>query len=107
MKKKIKVLQVVGGSSNNGAFKGANILHKTLQNEGVDSILLNDTHSIKYQNSIIDNDKKTVFIQKNNFKKILFKIFVFIEKLLKSIFLHTPRETFTIGLLGFDITKLN
>ena len=33
-------------------------------------------------------------------------MFVFIERLFKSIFLHAPRETFTIGLMGFDITKI-
>ena len=33
------------------------------------------------------------------------KFFVILEKVLKFLFLHSPRETFTIGLFGFDITK--
>ena len=33
-------------------------------------------------------------------------IFVYLEKFLKSIFLHSPRSTFTLGFFGFDITKL-
>jgi len=35
------------------------------------------------------------------------KVFVYIEKILKSIYLHSPRSTFTLGYFGFDITKLN
>ena len=107
LKKKIKVLQVVGGNYHNGAFQGANILHKTLLSEDIDSVLLNDTCSDKEQSRILKNNKSIVFIQNNIFKKMLFKIFVFIEKFLKSIFLHTPRETFTVGLFGFDLTKTN
>ena len=36
------------------------------------------------------------------FDKIQFQL----EKILKSIYLHSPRETFTLGFFGFDITKL-
>ena len=61
----------------------------------------------KERNKILENSKNIVFIQDNILRKILFKIFVLIEKFLKFLFLHTPRETFTIGLFGFDITKLN
>ncbi len=106
LRKKIKILQIVGGSYHNGAFQGANILHKSLLEEGINSVLLNDTLLLKERNKILENNKNIVFIQDNILRKILFKIFVLIEKFLKSLFLHTPRETFTIGLFGFDITKL-
>lgn len=104
--KKIRILQVVGGDYSNGAFQGANILHKALLREGIDSVLLNDTCSAEKQKEILTNNKNIFFIQDNNLKKILYKIFINVEKLLKFIFLPSPRETFTIGLLGFDITKV-
>ena len=98
---KIKVLHVVGGSLTNGAAKGANVLHEALLNLKIDSKLLNDsTPKVK----IID--KKIIFINDTFFKKIINIAFVCLEKILKSIFLHTPRETFTLGFFGFDITKL-
>ena len=100
-------MQVVGGNYSNGAFQGAKILHETLIAQGVESFLLNDTNSAKEQNNIKIKGNNIVFILDGFFKKILSKIFIYIEKFLKSIFLHTPRETFTIGLFGFDITKLN
>ena len=37
----MKILHVVGGSFNNGAFKGAKILHDSLINLNVDSKILN------------------------------------------------------------------
>ena len=42
---KIKVLHIVGGPYTNGAFKGANILHKALLELNIDSKILNDTPS--------------------------------------------------------------
>ena len=91
LKKKIKILQIVGGSYHNGAFQGANILHKSLLEEGINSVLLNDTVLPKERNKILENSKNIVFIQDNILRKILFKIFVLIEKFLKFLFLHTPR----------------
>ena len=41
----INVLHIVGGSLNNGAAKGANILHEALLNLGVNSKILNDKYS--------------------------------------------------------------
>ena len=49
--KKIRILQVVGGDYSNGAFQGANILHKALLREGISSVLLNDTFSKTKQKS--------------------------------------------------------
>ncbi len=96
---KIKVLHIVGGPSSNGAYKGANILHLSLLNLGVNSKLLNDSPSKLKKNNII-------YINDSFFKRLLNKIFIIIEKILKSFFLHSPRSTFTLGFFGFDITKL-
>ena len=98
---KIKVLHVVGGSLTNGAAKGANVLHEALLSLKIDSKLLNDS-TPKVKNI----DKKIIFINDTFFKRIINNIFVYLEKILKSIFLHAPRETFTLGFFGFDITKL-
>ena len=102
---KIKVLHLVGGSLSNGAAKGANILHEELQNIGVSSKLLTDDSSIDNINSKNIYKENVILIQKNLFDKILRQFFVYIQKILKSLFLHSPRETFTLSLFGFDITK--
>ena len=97
----VKILHIVGGSSSDGAFKGANILHKALLELEVDSKILNDNPKKKFK-----NDKNIIYVNKNIFLNIVNKIYIFTEKVLKSIFLHSPRSTFTIGLFGFDITKV-
>ena len=38
----MKILHIVGGSKKGGAFKGAYILHKTLQTLNIDSQIIND-----------------------------------------------------------------
>ena len=88
----MKILHIIGGSPQNGAYKGAEILNQTLNKMGVESSILND----------VSNDSS---LRKNFIRKILNKIFKFIEKVIKTIFLPSPRSTFTIGMLGFDITK--
>jgi|TARA_B110000037_G_scaffold221015_1_gene290541 glycosyltransferase involved in cell wall biosynthesis len=97
----IKVLHIVGGSPKNGAFKGAYILHKALCDLNVDSKILSDHDHKK-------NFKKGTIININNstFKKLISKIYILIEKILKSLFLPIPRETFTLSLFGADITNL-
>ena len=103
---KIKVLHIVGGPLSNGAAKGANILHKALLGQDIDSKLLNDT-SFKINKKQIKNFNDSVIFINNNFlKKLSNKIFIYLEKILKSIYLHSPRETFTLGFFGIDITKL-
>ncbi len=99
----MKVLHIVGGSLSNGAFKGANILHKALLNANIDSKILND--SLPEKN--LTENNKIIFINNSFIKKIVNKIFIYLEKIIKSIYLHSPRETFTIGLFGFDLTKLS
>ena len=95
----MKVLHIVGGDLRYGASKGALILHNALLKKGINSSILNDT-------PLKDNNfKMTTYINKNFISNSKYKINVFIEKLLKTIFLHSPRETFTIGFFGFDITK--
>lgn len=97
---KLKVLHVAGGKLNNGAVKGARILHEALLDQKIDSIFINDTPSDKNEN------EKVIFINHTPFKKLLYHTYVFTEKILKSLFLHSPRETFTLCLFGSDITKL-
>jgi glycosyltransferase involved in cell wall biosynthesis len=100
---KIKVLHIVGGPYTNGAFKGANILHKALLELNIDSKILNDTPSKTNSEA---SDKNIIYINNNLFTKIINRFFIFLEKILKAIYLHSPRETFTLGFFGFDITKL-
>ena len=101
---KINVLHVVGGPLTNGAAKGANILHQALLGLDINSKLLND-HPSKIENKK-NYDENIIFINNNFVKKITNIFFIYLEKILKSIYLHSPRETFTIGFFGFDITKL-
>ncbi len=95
----IKVLHVVGGPLKYGASYGANILHKALLEFDVRSKLLND-------NPIQNNDKNIIFINNDFFTKLINKIFIYSEKILKLIYINRPSETFTLGFFGFDITKL-
>ncbi len=100
----IKVLHIVGGHSENGAFKGAKILHKALLKAKIKSKILSDMFPEKQADEF--NKKEIIFINKKFFYRFFNKIFVLIEKFLKWIFLHSPRETFNICYFGFDITKL-
>ena len=95
----IKVLHVVGGPLKYGASYGANILHKALLELDIRSKLLND-------NPIQNNDKNIIFINNDFFTKLINKIFIYSEKILKLIYINRPSETFTLGFFGFDITKL-
>tara|TARA_X000000950_G_scaffold289310_1_gene411849 strand:+ start:31768 stop:32967 length:1200 start_codon:yes stop_codon:yes gene_type:complete len=97
----MKILHVVGGPPLNGAYKGAFILHEALIDQNIDSFILNDCP--QYAKT---KDKNIYYINENIYKKFLNFIYVFVEKLIKSILLKTPRSTFTIGFLGFDITKI-
>jgi glycosyltransferase involved in cell wall biosynthesis len=99
---KKKILHIVGGNFSNGAFQGAKILHNELINQGIDSKILNDV--FQYQ---VEKDANIISINDNFFIRIKSKIFILIEKFLKSVFLHSPRETFTLGILGNDITQTN
>ena len=96
----MKILHVIGGDLRYGASKGALILHDALLKAGINSSILNDTPS--KSNSYTN----TIYINNNFISKFIGKIYVSLEKILKTIFLHSPRETFTFGLFGFDITKL-
>ena len=102
---KIKVLHVIGGSQNNGSFKGAVILHRALSKLDIDSFIINDTPNREQQIFLSKSIGNISFINKKFTKKILYKIQIFFEKLLKFLFLHSPRETFTFGIFGFDLTK--
>jgi len=103
---KIKVLHIVGGSSTDGAYKGANILHQALLDLNIESKILNDSPPKINQKSIKNYQQNIFFINNNFYTKMCNIIFVYLEKFLKSIFLHSPRSTFTLGFFGFDITKL-
>tara|TARA_B100001964_G_C14247488_1_gene608206 strand:+ start:1424 stop:2647 length:1224 start_codon:yes stop_codon:yes gene_type:complete len=103
---KIKVLHVVGGPLNYGASKGANILHKALLELDVESKLLNDSPTKVSKKNIENFDKNIIFINNNFFTKLISKIFIYLEKILKLLYFNRPSETFTLGFFGFDITKL-
>ena len=103
---KIKVLHIIGGRSTDGAYKGVNILHQALLESNIESKILNDVQPKINHADIKIFDKNIIFINKNFYTKIINKTFIYLEKILKSIFLHSPRSTFTLGFFGFDITKV-
>lgn len=96
----MKVLHLIGGSHKNGAFQGANILHENLIECGIDSEILNN-HLPNKNKSI----KNIHFINNTFLKNIKYNFLKIIDKIFNSIFLPSPRSTFTSGLFGFDITK--
>tara|TARA_B100000963_G_scaffold351739_1_gene363797 strand:- start:15287 stop:16489 length:1203 start_codon:yes stop_codon:yes gene_type:complete len=97
----MKVLHVIGGSDQSGAYKGAYILHKTLITQKIKSKILSDC---SYEKKI-RKDQDIVCINKNSFNKLLSKFFIITEKFLKFLFLKSQRSSFTFGFLGTDITK--
>ncbi len=99
----IKVLHVVGGSSKNGAFKGAYILHKALLELNIDSKVIND---LEDKNTNQNLEKGIIYAYKSFFDELSFKVKIFIEKTIKTFFLPSPRETFTLSFFGLDVTKL-
>jgi glycosyltransferase involved in cell wall biosynthesis len=101
---KLKVLHVIGGSFDNGAFKGANILHKSLIKNNINSKILSDAQFSSHVKKNTNNNK-IIFVNQKFFDKILNKLFIHLEKFIKFIFLHSPRDTFNICFFGFNITK--
>ena len=101
-KNKINVLHIVGGKKTNGVFKGAYILHEALLNLKVNSKILNDENS--NENNLTDY-MNLINFNNSVYSNFLRNIFIFVEKIIKTIFLHSPRETFTLNFLGFDLTK--
>ena len=101
---KLKVLHVIGGSFDNGAFKGAHILHKSLIKKKISSKILSDAQFSNQVKKKTDY-KKIIFVNQKFFDKIFNKIFIYLEKFIKFIFLHSPRDTFNICFFGFNITK--
>ena len=80
----IKVLHIVGGHSENGAFKGAKILHKALLKAKIKSKILSDMFPEKQADKF--NKKEIIFINKKFFYRFFNKIFVLIEKFFKMDF---------------------
>tara|TARA_B100000989_G_scaffold299038_1_gene292332 strand:+ start:1561 stop:2820 length:1260 start_codon:yes stop_codon:yes gene_type:complete len=105
MTNKFKILHVVSGTTQNGAFKGALILHKALLNLKIESSILNDCYDCKKKSKNNFQIKNINNLKKNTISKIIGFFYIFIEKFLKSLFLKNKRSSFTIGLLGFDISK--
>lgn len=101
-KNKINVLHIVGGKKTNGVFKGAYILHEALLNLKVNSKILND-ENIKGNN--LTHYMNLVNFNNSVYTNFLKNIFIFLEKIIKTICLHSPRETFTLNFFGFDLTK--
>ena len=101
----MKILHVIGGSFEDGAFKGVNILHKNLKELGIESKILNNRSKNK---DYINNEilKDTIFIHDSLLKKFIGHLILIFERILKFIFLPSPRSTFTLSIFGYDITKL-
>lgn len=99
-------MHIVGGHPSNGAFQGANILHEALIEKKINSKILNDTSDRKFQNEFLKKNKNVIFVNDSLFKVIKSKFYVILEKLLKSFFLHSPRDTFTLSMFGYDISKI-
>ena len=97
----MKVLHLIGGSSLSGVYKGVYILHKALMNRNIKSKILSDCFSEEN----LKKDSDIVCINENIYQKLFSKFFIFIEKILKFLFLKSPRSSFTFGILGSDITK--
>lgn len=97
----MRVLHVVGGKPSGGAYIGTYILHKALLKLKIKSKILNNNtdKSFKQIEAEVTNINNQLL---NRIKGNFFMVF---EKILKSILLPIPRETFTFGILGFDITK--
>ena len=102
----MKILHIAGGKLNSGAFKGANILHQALLELKVDSKILNDSPPKSTINNKLHLDKNIIFINKKFINMLKNKFFLYLEKFLKALYLPSPRGTFTLGLFGFDVTKL-
>ena len=96
----MKILHVIGGDLRYGASKGAFILHNALLKLGQSSVILNDTPGI-----LKNGDEKIKYINDDLYNKFLSNLCVNRENF-KNFFLPSPRETFTLGLLGHDITNL-
>ena len=95
----MKILHIIGGDFKGGAFKGARILHNTLTKLKIDSKIFNDNGDLN------NKDDKIVVISKNLIIRIINYFYILIEKFLKNFFLPRKRSSFTLSLLGFDLTK--
>tara|TARA_B100000965_G_scaffold391797_1_gene400288 strand:- start:750 stop:1373 length:624 start_codon:yes stop_codon:yes gene_type:complete len=97
----MKIIHIVSGDKNSGAFKGAYLLHKGLINQGINSIILN--------NSSIDQlrDLKNVNTTNNKFYKLFFfKILQVIDKFPKLFFFARRKTTFSSNFVkNFFINK--
>jgi hypothetical protein len=78
--KKINVLHIVGGKINSGAFKGASLLIKDLNNFGIDTKILSEKHS-------------SIFL--NHARRIL-------DKTPKLLYPHREQSSFSTGLVGYN-----
>lgn len=96
----MKVLHIVGGSPNSGAYKGTETLHNALLKLNIQSKILNNNPSNR-------KNKEIIFFKINFFRRVLNHFLIIIEKIFKTFFLHTPRSTFSFCFFGNDITKLD
>lgn len=97
----MKVLHIVGGKPSGGAYAGAHILHKALLEFKISSKIFNNNTD----KDIKQMDRDVININNKLLNRIKSNFFIFFEKILKTILLPIHRETFTFGILGFDITK--
>lgn len=94
----MKVLHVIAGRLDEGAAKGAYILHEALLKKGVDSYILTNSQNVAdYKNveTIVDSI----------FHKAMAICFQKMDNLHKIFYSNRPATKFSIGFFGFDILK--
>ena len=86
MNRNLKIVHLVGGEENSGAFKGANLLHNDLCRSNIDSKII-------YEKKI---DKKSLFLRKirRNY-----------EKFPKIFFPKREGTSFSSGIVGINFLK--
>ena len=100
---KIKVLHIIGGLPNSGVYKGVHILHNALLDLKIESKILNDTPDSK----MIKSEENLILLNNTFLKKCFRKMNIYLEKIIKSLYLPIPRSTYTLGFFGYDITKFD
>ena len=96
----LKILHIVGGEYTNGASKGAHILHNALLDLGVNSHILND---VENDNPSLYNN--TTNIKSKLIKKLLSRLFILIEKILKFYFFLDQEKLLLSVFFGMILQK--
>jgi glycosyltransferase involved in cell wall biosynthesis len=96
----VKVLHIVSGDMSGGAAKGAYNLHKALLELGISSVILN--------NGRLDTPDKSIhYIYKTFWGRGVGRVRKFLDKSVSKGYLNKSPELFSVGIFGFDFTKLD